>query len=76
MAKHAEIGGPVAVPTINIVPGYSLTLLQGLNGAVAITNGHGITINVQAHIDPCTITSFEDHFGIQLGGEHAVDMAV
>jgi hypothetical protein len=75
MAKNVQTGGQVAVGTINIVPGYSLTLLQGLNGPVVITNGHGININLQGHMDPCTITSFNDHFDIvQLGGDQVADM--
>jgi hypothetical protein len=43
---------------------------------MVITNGYGITINLQVHMNPCTITSFDDHFDIaQLTGDQpAVDM--
>lgn len=41
MAKNSEIEGHVAVGaeaigTINIVPGHSLTLSQGLNGPILL----------------------------------------
>ncbi len=83
MAKNVQIDGHVAVGaeaigTINIVPGHSLTLLQGLNGPIVITNGHGTTINLQGHMDPCSITSFDHHFDVVplAGDQHGVDMEV
>lgn len=79
MAKHTTIGGQITVGTgraIAIHPGYSVTLSQGLNGPIVITNGHGI--NLQGPMDPCTITSFDDHFDVvPLGGDQvAADMEV
>jgi len=55
--------------TINIIPGNTLTFSQGITGPVIITNGFGITLNIQDALAPSTITSFADHFDIQALGD-------
>ncbi len=77
MAKDNDIGGNVpainnganAPATINIIPGNTLTFSQGITGPVIITNGFGITLNIQGALAPSTITSFADHFDIQALGD-------
>ncbi len=56
------------MPTINIIPGNTLTFSQGITGPVIITNGHGITLNLQGALAPCTITSFDDHLDVHALG--------
>ena len=51
--------------TITIIPGNTVTFSQGITSPVIITNGLGITLNVQSLLVPSTITSFEDHLEVQ-----------
>ena len=51
--------------TITIIPGNTVTFSQGITSPVIITNGIGITLNVQSLLVPSTITSFEDHLEVQ-----------
>lgn len=66
------------IQNINILPGSIVTLANGI-GPVIISNGHGITLNVQHALAPSIITSFADHFEIQVlgdapNGDHVEDI--
>jgi hypothetical protein len=51
--------------TITIIPGNTVTFSHGITSPVIITNGLGITLNVQGPLVPSTITSFDDHLEVQ-----------
>lgn len=75
MAKNIQdedIGFRAEEGIINVDPGYSLTLSEGINGPIVITNGRGFSVNFPEHLGPCIITSFADHLDVvPLAGEQA-----
>lgn len=61
----AIVNGANVPSTINIIPGNTVTFSQGITGPVILTNGLGITLNLQGSLAPSTVTSFDDHLEVQ-----------
>lgn len=53
----------IQVGTISIVPGNTVTFKVGLKGPMNINNTQGAIINLLegSNLEPCTISSFNDH---------------
>ena len=54
------------IGTITIIPRHTVNFTNGITGPVIITNNNGVVLNIQGAIAPSTITSFDDHFDINL----------